>query len=395
MVGRVLFIDKTPLFPNLFQNVQRAELHGITSMTINEFNNTIKEKLQIDRDSKMPYQEYLRNFFKFYRDMVSNNVNADFVSKYLPSTTNIDTIKKEILNTTNALLRAYNAYSEGKISTAITIMKNRFLDTERSEMSMRSLELDHSLYWYRARKLTKSNRHFQPKEMFHIPFEKRTEVVNYRYSISGYPCLYLGKTILSCWEEMGTPALDDLAISRLQVANGSKIKVFDLRIPSEITLTSLSEGPMEARGKKQNLDLLLTWPLIISCTIKSITPDASFKHEYVHSQLLMLALIENSNYYGVAYTSTHMDKNMSSNEDDYCNVAIPVKKVKAKGICSTLSSIFKLTRGVPLMEMDIKNVFNESPIVTDGCLSIPDPTSHTKFEQAERWMDRISLESIN
>lgn len=363
-------------------------------MTIYEFNGAIKSKLQIVRDSKVPYQEYLREFFKFYRKLVSDNVDADFISKYLPPTTNVDTLNKEILNTTNALLRAYNTYSEGKIGTAITIMRNRFLDTDGSKMSMRSLELDSTQNWYRARKLTKSNRQFQAKEMFHIPFEKRTEVVNYRYSISGYPCLYLGSTILGCWEEMGTPALDDLAISRLRVTEGSSIKVFDLRIPPEITSVPLLGEPEESANRQQNLDLLMTWPLIISCTIKTITPDASFKHEYVHPQLLMLALIENSSYYGVAYTSTHMDKNMSPNEDDYCNIAIPVKKVKNKGICSTLSCLFNLTRGVPLMEMDIKNVFNESPSVTDGMLSIPDPTSHTKFEQAERWMDRIPLESI-
>lgn len=366
-----------------------------TNMTIHEFNRAIKSKLQIERNPNVAYKEYLRDFFKFYRKLVSDNVDADFVSNYLPPATNVNVLNKEILNTTNALLRAYNTYSEGKISTSITIMRNRFLDTDGSNISMRSLELNNTLNWYRARKLTKSNRQFQAKEMFHIPFEKRTEVVNYRYSISGYPCLYLGRTILGCWEEMGTPALDDLAISRLRVTDGSSIKVFDLRIPPEFTSTSLFGEPEESAKKQQNLDLLMTWPLIISCTIKTITPDASFKHEYVHSQLLMLALIENSSYYGVAYTSTHMDKNMSSNEDDYCNVAIPVKKVKDKGICSTLSALFKLMRGVPLMEMDIKNVFNESPTVTGGTLSIPDPTSHTKFEQAERWMDRIPLESIS
>ena len=363
-------------------------------MTIEEFNKEIKNKLQVERNSNIPYKKYIKDFFRFYRNLVDKQVNATFVSNYLPDTTNVVELKKDILKSTNALLRAYNTYSEGQIGTAIRILRNRFLDDGGTGMPVRSLLLDDTSDWYRARKLTKSERKFEPKQMFHIPYEKRTDVVNYRYSISGYPCLYLGKTILSCWEELDTPSLDDMAISRLRVADGSTIKVFDLRIPTDDTTTPLFGGSTDQEKRKQNLDLLVTWPLIISCTIKTITPEASFKHEYVHPQLLMFALIENSDYYGVAYTSTHMDKTMSSNEDHYCNVAIPVRKVKDKGLCPKLSSLFKITRGVSLMEMDIKNAFNESFAVRGETLVIPDPTSHTKFEQAELWLEKIPTESV-
>lgn len=97
--------------------------------------------------------------------------------------------------------------------------------------AIKTFDLVPTQSWFRARKATKSASGFKAKEMFHIPFEKRTEVVNYRYSITGYPYLYIGNTILSCWEEMHTPALDDFVVSRIQVNNGKQVKTLDLRIP--------------------------------------------------------------------------------------------------------------------------------------------------------------------
>lgn len=124
---------------------------------------------------------------------------------------------------------------------------------------------------------------------FHIPFEMRTNVMNYRYSISGHPCFYFGNTILTCWEEMHCPSLDDLVVSRIEVQANETLKVLDLRLPKE-----------ENKGddkKIANKRLLMTWPLIIACSIKTITPNAPFKFEYVHPQLLMLALKENNKEY--------------------------------------------------------------------------------------------------
>lgn len=351
-----------------------------------ELNKKIKVKLLINREPQVPYNVYLNDLFEYYKTLIAK-IDDDFALKYLPESTSMSDVNKKICDNIDSLLKAYQEYSEGKLSTAIEFMRTLFSENYE-ETLLRFLELDDTTNWYRIRRLTKNDRQFCAKEMFHIPFDKRNEVVNYRYSISGYPCLYLGKTILSCWEETGRPALDDIVVSRLSIQPDKRIKVLDLRFPTKKELDELSE-----ETKPKNFALLVTWPLIIACSIKTITPDASFKYEYVHPQLLMLVLLENTNYAGVAYTSTHIDVNMSQNEDDYSNVALPVRKIKDKGLCGFLSEQFRLTRGVPFMEMDIKNIFAESPKVDKIALILP--RSKTKFKRAEEWLNNVELESIN
>jgi len=49
---------------------------------------------------------------------------------------------------------------------------------------------------------------FTSEEMFHIPLEIRGIVSTNRYSIPGVPCIYLGSSPLTCWEELNKPDLN-------------------------------------------------------------------------------------------------------------------------------------------------------------------------------------------
>lgn len=359
-------------------------------MTLDQVNGTIIKSISKERPSDKDYKEYLRDIFKTCRDTIAN-LDSSSIANDLPSGYDINVLKKDLLNSTNALLRAYKFYSDGKLITAINIMK-KFLVSD----AVKTFNLTHTQSWYRARKTDKSGSGFKAKDMFHIPFEKRTDVVNYRYSITGYPCLYLGNSILSCWEEMHTPALDDFVVSRVQVKDSKTVKTLDLRIPCISSTTPLWSNLPDEDRRNANLMLLKTWPLIIACSIKTITPNAQFKYEYVHPQLLMLALKEqDSDIYGVTYTSTHVDRNMNDDVSKYTNVAIPVKQVKSKGLCKNLCDTFSISRGVSFMEADIKNVFdviNSLEINNDGCLTIESfrdgsaPYEKTKFGQLEEFL---------
>ena len=59
-------------------------------------------------------------------------------------------------------------------------------------------------------------RHIEPKtlfsrlSMFHISQGNRDIVKSQRYNHSGFPCLYMGISVLSCWMEMRQPNWDDL-----------------------------------------------------------------------------------------------------------------------------------------------------------------------------------------
>lgn len=69
------------------------------------------------------------------------------------------------------------------------------------------------------------------RDMFHIPLDKRGIVKTQRYSILGYPCLYLGCSVYACWEEMRRPPLDTCMVSRFEQSRPETLRFIDLTIP--------------------------------------------------------------------------------------------------------------------------------------------------------------------
>ena len=80
--------------------------------------------------------------------------------------------------------------------------------------------------------------------MFHIPFEKNYLIKNERFSISGFPSFYLGKSVYVCWEEMGRPDFDQANVAVF--TNHDDCTVIDLCMPmqSKDTIDSLFILPM-------------------------------------------------------------------------------------------------------------------------------------------------------
>lgn len=92
----------------------------------------------------------------------------------------------------------------------------------------RSFEANTS--WYRMRKFEENKKQaISRKDMFHIPLNKRGIVKTQRYSSPGYPCLYLGASIYTCWEELHRPDLNRCFASLLH--NTKRIKLIDITYP--------------------------------------------------------------------------------------------------------------------------------------------------------------------
>lgn len=112
----------------------------------------------------------------------------------------------------------------------------------------------------------------------------------------------------------------------------------------------------------------------------------------------MLALKEKGDEcWGVAYTSTHIDPNMSTEMSKYTNIAMPVRRIKEEGYCGELASRFKLSRGISFIEAEIKNILdaynnirfdpNEGAIVIDNYEGGADKYRETKFGKLESYLN--------
>lgn len=188
---------------------------------------------------------------------------------------------------------------------------------------------DINTVFYRMRTFEERRTNISYKEMFHIPMNLRRQVTTQRYSTPGYPCLYLGMSVYTCWEEMKRPRMSDCWVSSLK--NTQQIRLLDLSVPDrEYFINNFAH-------------YLYLFPIIISCMLPVENSKDIYKPEYIISQLITEWIIKNKKE-GIYYTSVQKDEGFEFPMNKYHNVAIPVKNaLKQDGYCDHLMQLFQIS----------------------------------------------------
>lgn len=167
---------------------------------------------------------------------------------------------------------------------------------------------DNNINLYRARTGTPDD--FEDiSSMYHIPFNKREKVGSQRFSIPGVPCLYLGKSIYTCWMELGQPSDSEFYVSRVNVDDF--IKIFNLSInlnDLDMFCNKLIGDTLEGHDsifksvtpEEFILNYTKVWILSLACSFKVKQAARQFKSDYIVPQLVMLALKQHD-IHAVAY----------------------------------------------------------------------------------------------
>lgn len=228
--------------------------------------------------------------------------------------------------------------------------------------------------------------------MFHIPFTLRGIVKTQRYSVPGFPCLYLGKHVEGCWEELGRPTLSNCLISRFEQKEGVSIKVLDMRIPDEDEWF-VGKGRDVKKPLSKIRNMVVLFPLIIACTFKTKSQNATFKPEYIVPQLLLqyvkeygyiqnrLVKKDEREIYGVMYTSVQKPTRELADvvqDNTYDNVVLPVIDIK-ESYCSRLRDIFEWTDPYCV---EFVSVSNNTASMRSG----------SRFEEIENQIDLLNTD---
>lgn len=170
-------------------------------------------------------------------------------------------------------------------------------------------------------------------ELFHIPLSKRAYSNNERFSLVGFPSLYLSTMLPLAWQECGYPqkyyyseyqykySIDQSSGKRLLE---NEFKFLLLYSPSEIAIWGMSI-------KYNNFALWLevikrylkTYPLILACSFVNQSGKVPYKQEYIIPQMLMQWVQRNSSkVQGIEYF-TCADISMRTSEWCAYNIVIP------------------------------------------------------------------------
>ena len=165
-------------------------------------------------------------------------------------------------------------------------------------------------------------------DLFHIPFNKRNQIGNQRFSISGQPVLYFGYSLIDIIFELNgkIDEIENFYFSSFISKTDKKLKVLDLTNPyaelfSEYEI--LAYENIEPYNSNKILDVksnFYKFILIQFCTFKrKDSRNSQFSEEYVLPQLI--SQIVKENYFdGILFSSTRFDNKICfSKRKNYSN----------------------------------------------------------------------------
>lgn len=353
-----------------------------------------KEVLFKKLSSSLPIERKTENFFKDIQEVYNqylfdiSELEADAYGGEEIKNTTIQEVKNRI----RTILLVLKRYFEGCHSEAYQMLKEQIVKKDGS-LDIDILDIkktdESNTYFYRARKDDGSIHSY--KDMFHIPYNLRGIVKTERFSVSGYPSLYLGNTIYDCWEEMGRPSFEELYFSGFRVME--EFKVYDLRNPKI--------GDFETERLSKTLKRLV---YIMACQFKVLHQEHFFKPEYIIPQLILELIVsldrkkrerDCSPYslaWGVVYTSTHLTTNRSYYENCMENVVVPaIDNSFNSTYCGFLASLFEISDPVHCRyeELDMcqnkKEIANEYELTEFGFIEnrLNQSTKYNAFEYIE------------
>lgn len=218
----------------------------------------------------------------------------------------VNDVIDDIENNMQEILNVLKLYCSGNIVDA-SIKLFGILDTMKSYLMIDYTGSFHKDSYFRIRTVGGEQEKFERKEMFHIPLTKNHLIGPERYSMPGYPCLYLGTQIELCWYECFQPKrfytskfdIPDEEDNTLKLIDFSQ-KLCELK---HAFICWFNNEQDKDKVRKYLLKYLYTYPLRAACSVTVEHRDGRFKEEYIISQLLLQWIRKDKDFYGVKYES--------------------------------------------------------------------------------------------
>ena len=207
--------------------------------------------------------------------------------------------------------------------------------------------------YYRIRGGT--NFPLERKELFHIPVTMRHLVKTERYSMPGYPCLYLASQAELCWYECGKPKQFTMAKFDIPQEDEEHLQFIDFSANLMLLKYDFLSWFHNEKDTKLVRNYLLkhicTYPLRAACSVMVQYPDASFKEEYIIPQLLLQWVAHDDDFDGIRYESCSPHDEVKSMGGH--NIVLVSKSFDADGYDMRFRKCLKL--GIP-KQFDITSI---------------------------------------
>lgn len=251
--------------------------------------------------------DFLSNNFELYlKDLRKVNIPDKNPLCGIEMCQKINDVIDEIENNAKEIINVLKLYRLGNIEDAPIKFFN-IVDKMKPYLMFGYTGNFHKDSYFRIRKVDEKQKQFERHEIFHIPLTKNYLIGTERYSMPGYPCLYLATQIELCWYECGKP--DKFYVSKFDIPdeedNTLKLIDFSQKL-CELKHSFICWFNNEKdKDKVRNylLKYLYTYPLRAACSVTVAHPEGRFREEYIIPQLLLQWIRKDKDFYGVKYES--------------------------------------------------------------------------------------------
>lgn len=260
----------------------------------------------LKRDEKSMI-DFLNNNFELYlEDLRKANVpeKNQLVGKEMCQ--KVNNVIDDVENNMQEIINVLKMYRLGNIIDASKKFFN-IADKMKPYLMIDYTGNFHKDSYFRIRKVNEKQAKFERNEMFHIPLTKNHLIGTERYSMPGYPCLYLGTQIELCWYECGKPEL--FYVSKFEIPDevDNTLKLIDFSQKSCELKHSFfcwfNNEKDKDKVRKYLLKYLYTYPLRAACSVTVEHPEERVIEEYIIPQLLLQWIRKDKDFYGVKYES--------------------------------------------------------------------------------------------
>lgn len=319
------------------------------------------------------FEDYLKKLFENHKKLIKDLPEIPEEEKCIGECENIARGIKEGKDVSkkisDGILECLKEYFNGRVSDAYIKLKEMLDDNGVKRYLERIISIDvdkNSNYapfsdLYRVT-VTDEDLSEKPLRLFHVPYNLREKIGTNRYSIPGFPCLYIGGSAELCWEELNSPDDNKLWLTKYNL------------IPKTIRFLNFGYRPaiwaacINAGDHVDRTGLIIghavCWPLIAACSIIRKDPKSKFAPEYVIPQMLLQWIVDyqdgNGKIDGIRYFSTKI-LDYSPEAKPNVNYVFPAIKSDGDKMYSTkLAGKFKITKPILINKINDSYLFSQA-----------------------------------
>ena len=254
----------------------------------------------------VPILLFMKDFFEKYKSLIEDS--AEILKEF---DVNVDNVIKNVCKFRDAYIQMHEAILSGDADVAYQDMAE-VLSSDSYFIKTEIKKQEPPVHFYRARSGINWT---QKEDFYHVPFNKTYLCGSYRFSIAGYPSLYIGYSKEVCKKEVRGKECSCIELTQKE----------DLHV-ADLTWTNKDE--------RSGLALFLqAYPVIAACYVvpffcknlgkecPDIIEKQTFKEQYIFPQFVTMFIKKYLDVEGIIYYTTR-DENLIPSKDNDKNIAL-------------------------------------------------------------------------